>query len=72
MIYLQDFASNDFQANLVELSKEKMIQIEGKIEKKFIPLPESQFCRIKAREKIKKFVNLTVYRLKTKLKSNKS
>ncbi len=34
MTYLQDFASNDFQANLVELSKEKIIQIEGKNRKK--------------------------------------
>jgi hypothetical protein len=59
MIYLQDFASNDFQANLVELSKEKMIQIEGKNrKKKFIPLPESQFCRIKAREKIENLITL--------------
>jgi hypothetical protein len=30
MTYLQDLSSNNFQANLVELSKEKMFQIEAK------------------------------------------
>ncbi len=49
MTYLQDLASNNFQANLVKLSKEKMIQTEAK-NKNFKPLPESQFSRIKARE----------------------